>query len=608
MPSLEDYRKGGEGMTLWCEENMYAKIYLPGSDVSTWWPMGDLPKKPNPETGRSYHYMWEKQKESLHEALLMRNGRFIHRLIVYCWQRGEGKSYLACLIQLWKFFCWPAQQIMLGANSKDQVKFVHYDIMRDLIVNSPNLRKIVGDKNIQEKEIRLTSKKRVVSIIRSISSFSGIVSNITGYTFSEIFDMKNPKFFVQLDGSIRNMPNALGVIDSTVSDKQHVLYRLYKTFEKGEDETLYFHHRSSKKGDFRDYWHPFMSRSQLDSYKSKFPPAEFARYFRNTWEAGSTQVFTPDMIEAMGYIGLDGLYCVGEEIRNVIAKRIKHEESLEEKKERHDGDEWRNRHNIDKLNYRLTPLETVYELCDSQKRPTLAPVAALEDLGRAFETDWAIIVGIDRSDPMKDEKETGARTIVSVIAKGLPFSKNNIELFSQEGVAHKYIYFVMHIAYAPTASLEEIKDIIKDVSNEYDGIDCLCSERWGMWDMVGWCEEQNITFEPINNTYGVQKAMFSEFFTTCRTGRFKCPRCYVEGSKSGDIFREEMALFDHNIDKKWYGSPEKTEKYGVQDDVMYATGLAIYGGRNLGITDFRERKGTLYFGEIYQGRNLLGSY
>lgn len=608
MPTLEDFRNGGEGMTLWCEENVYAKIYLPGSDVSTWWPMGDLPKKPNPDTGRSYHYMWEMQKEILHEALVMRNGRFKHRLIVFCWQRGEGKSYLACLTQLWKFFCWPAQQIMLGANSKDQVKFVHYDIMRDLIINSPNLKRIVGEKNIQEKEIRLTSKKRVVSIIRSISSFSGIVSNITGYTFSEIFDMKNPKFFVQLDGSIRNMPNALGAIDSTVSDKSHVLYRLYNTWREDKDPTLYFSYRFSKKGSYKDYYHPFMSKNQLESYKSKFPPAEFARYFKNTWEAGSTQVFTNDIIEAMLYIGLDGVYTLGEEVRTVIANRHKIEETLEEKVQRMDKDTFRVEHQIEKSLRRLTSIETIYQMKDSYNRPIITPVSALEELTRIFETDWSILVGVDRSDPMKVNKGLGARTMISVIAKGLPFSKDNVEMFSKEGASHKYIYFLLHIAHASTSSLEEIKEVLKEVSEEYDGIDALCSERWGMWDLVGWCEEQNIYFDAVTGTYTVQRAMFTEFYNACRSCRFKAPRCYVEGSKSGDIFREEMGLFDHNIDKKWYGSPEKSENYGVQDDCMYATGYAIYAGREIGVLDFRERKGLHHFGEMYQNKALVGRY
>jgi len=63
---------------------------------------------------------------------------------------------------------------------------------------------MVGRKNIQEKQIRLRDKEnRTVSFIKCVSSFSGILSNITGYAFSEIFQMKDPEFFTQIDGSIR---------------------------------------------------------------------------------------------------------------------------------------------------------------------------------------------------------------------------------------------------------------------------------------------------------------------------------------------------------------------------------------------------------------------
>jgi hypothetical protein len=614
MATLEDYRNGGEGLSLWCEENVYAKIYLPGSDVSTWWPMGDLPKKPNPDTGRSYHYMWERQKEVLCEAFEMSNGAFKHRLIVFCWPRGEGKSYLSCLSQLWKFFCWPAQQIMLGANSKDQVKFVHYDIMRDLIVNSPRLKKIVGERNIQEKEIRLQSRGRVVSIIRSISSFSGIVSNITGYTFSEIFDMKNPKFFVQLDGSIRNMPNAFGTIDSTVSEKTHVLRRLYETFEKGADNSLYFSHRVSKKASFKDFWHPFMTKDQLDSYRNRFPPAEFSRYFRNTWEAASSQLFTPDIVDAMGYIGLDGIFSLGQDVRKLLEKRNSLVEQLEEGKPGGSGkriaqtDEWKLKTEISRINKRLTPVDSIYTLRDSYGRPFLATVDVLDTLSQAFETDWAIAVGIDRSDPLKADLSVGARTIISVVAKGLPYSRNNLDLFNQEGANLNYVYFLLHLAHCPSSSLEEIKEVLKEVADEYQGIDTVCSEKWGIWDLVPWCEEQGMKIDPITSTYNVQKAMFTEFFTACRTCRFKAPTVHVEGSKSPDILREEMLLFDHNMDKKWFGSPEKRETFGVQDDAVYSVGLAFYGGRLLNLSDFRQRKGALFLGQMISASGLSGKY
>ena len=303
-----NYRDGAEGMIQWCEDFIYIPIYPEGSDIAIWTPMHSLPTEKNADTGKSYRYIWEGQKEVLREALRMENKRFIYRLIVLCWMRGEGKSLLACLIQLWKFFNWPRQQIMLGANSKDQIKFVHYDIMRDIIINSPKLlRRVGGKRNIQEKEVRLKdSLGNVRSIFRSISSFSGIVSNITGYTFSEIFDMKKPKFFTQLDGSIRNIPNALGIIDSTVSEKTHILYQLFINYTQGKTTTVFFSYRYSKEGLPEDYWNPNMDKAQLDDYRAKFPFGDYERYFLNLWSAGTQRVFTEEMVEMTKYLGIDG--------------------------------------------------------------------------------------------------------------------------------------------------------------------------------------------------------------------------------------------------------------------------------------------------------------
>jgi hypothetical protein len=178
-------------------------------------------------------------------------------------------SLLACLIQMWKFWCFPRQKIVLAANSKDQTKFVHFDIIREVIWNSPVLLREIGADNIQEKEIRFKpTGKGVSSFIRPMSSYSGIVSNITGYTFSEIFDMKKPRFFTQLDGSIRNIPNALGTIDSTVSAKTHILYQLYQSFISHKLSSIFFSYYCSKLALQEDYHNPNMTQTQLDDYKS----------------------------------------------------------------------------------------------------------------------------------------------------------------------------------------------------------------------------------------------------------------------------------------------------------------------------------------------------
>lgn len=605
---MSDYTHGAEGMIKWCEEFVHVPIYPEGSDVAVWYPIGRLPKEVNPKTHKSYHSIWQAQKDILREALRMENNRFVYRLVVLCWMRGEGKSLLACLIQLWKFFNFNRQQIMLGANSKDQVKFVHYDIMRDIIFNSPQLLKRVGKRNIQEKEIRLKdSRGRINSLIRSISSFSGIVSNITGYTFSEIFDMKNPRFFVQLDGSIRNMPNALGVIDSTVSDKLHVLYQLYHGYITGKTKTVFFSYRKSNTGVQEDYWNPYMDEDQLNDYRTKFPFGEFERYFLNLWSAGHIKVFSEEMIEETGYIGCNGKYMNHPEIAKSIEKKYHLLNMKAERMEKGFTDDIEELDDgLNQVEERLIPIEKVYFLKNHHGIPTMAIVENLESLGQLLDTDWAVGVGIDMADPMAVRSR--ARTIVTITAKGLVGSRSNPYLYDVEGATPHYCYFLIHAINVENHSLETIKTLVDHCASEYDGIDTLCGERWGIWDMQPWCEERDITFDPIYPTYDRQREAFKELYTIMNEGRVKVPPLAIPGSKKENIFLEEAGIFDHDPDKRWFGSPEKQEKYGIQDDFIYSMAWCIYGMRFLNTTDFRPRKGTMSFGVFIANRELVGRY
>ena len=608
LSSLSEYRNGGEGMCLWCDENVRIPIYPEGDDIAIWTPLSKLPTDPHPITGKSYMSMWEEQKKILRECLAMEDGRFLYNLIVFCWMRGEGKSLDACLIQLWKFFCWPRQQIMLGANSKDQVKFVHYDIMRDIIFNSPNLLRLIGKKNIQEKEVRLKDKRgRVSSLIRSISSFSGIVSNITGFTFSEIFDMKNPKFFVQLYGSIRNMPNALGVIDSTVSNKQHVLFDLYTQFTEGKTRKIYFHHRQSRNGVMEDFWNPNMDQNQLEDYRITFPFGEFERYFKNTWSAGTSKVFTAEMIEEIGIMGvkggtlnhLDTASSIAEKAKAVIMQSdIKKKGLMEglillDKK-------------ISVIQKSWKFVDNVYSLSDRFNKPRMATIQELESLGDLLDTDWVILGGADMADPMA--LRSNAKTIFIAIAKGLPGSRSTPYIEPTETGNPDYVYFVLFVANIEDHSLITMKNVIDTAHNEYDGLDSLCGERWGMWDLVPWCEERDIYFEAVYPNYARQKEVFKELYTLVSTGRLKSPIVVVPGAKNEDILREEAGVFDHDPDEKWYGSPEKSERYGIQDDSIYSLGWSIYGGRLLSHEDFRSRKSGYSFGSFFGNAGLAGKY
>jgi len=609
-PKSINYRDGAEGMIKWVDDHVYIPIYPEGSDIAVWTPMKDLPTEKNPKTGKSYRDIWDGQKEVLREALKMENKRFVYRLIVLCWMRGEGKSLLACLIQLWKFFNWPRQQIMLGANSKDQVKFVHYDIMRDIIVNSPKLfARVGGKRNIQEKEIRLKdSAGNIRSIVRSISSFSGIVSNITGYTFSEIFDMKKPKFFTQLDGSIRNIPNAFGVIDSTVSEKTHILYQLYINFIQGKTTTVFFSYRYSKEGLPEDYWNPNMDKSQLDDYKAKFMFGDFERYFLNLWSAGTQRVFSEEMVEMTKYLGMDGqLLNTSTMVEELQRKNhlIEVMTDISGKGFADGGEETAGK--IDEIYLRMVPVSGTYRLSDKYGQPKMATMENLVTLSNLFDTDWVLTAGSDYGDPYAVRGL--ARTLAIILAKGLPGSRSRpFEALLTPDTAPKWIYVTLLVSDVDSHSGDVVKQLYEAAHIEFGGLDVMCSERYGAWDMEKWCEERDIEFQPIFPTYDRQRDAFKQVLEATKEGRFKCPELAIAGSKKEDIRDEEMESFDHDSEKRWFGSIEKFEKYGIQDDFMFALGWAFYGARLKGIDDFRIRKAITNFGHFIQNPDLLGTY
>jgi hypothetical protein len=90
--------------------------------------------------------------------------------------------------------------------------------------------------------------------------------------------------------------------------------------------------------------------------------------------------------------------------------------------------------------------------------------------------------------------------------------------------------------------------------------------------------------------------MFTEIGLAYKQGRFKAPNLAVMGYSGEDLLMEEAMNFDHDADSKWFGSPEKSKKDGIQDDSMYTVGACIMGGRDITAIDFRERRTKINFG------------
>ena len=613
--SNQEYRNGGDGFIQWVEDKICLPIATKESDVTEWRRFKDFPEY--------WGEIWHEQKKILRRALEMKDGEFLYRLIILMWPRGEGKSVLTILIQLWRFFNFPRMSIILGANSVGQVKFHHFDNMVNIIVHSPDLLDVVGRKNLQQKQIQMRDKDgEVTSFIRPVSSFTGIYSGCTGYVFNEFHQAKKFKFFTEIDSSMRGVRNGLGVIDTTVAPKTHILYKMYQSARNKKDKFLFYSFRVTK-GLSSQFWNPMINQDYLESQKERLPFGEYERFYLNTWAAGSERVFTDEMVEAINYFGVDkqlGTHAVlmkmlleknkllaqekkmiGEgDDEDLLEERIKTASIAPQLYEKH-------KYRFEEFDRRVWPVEDVYSLKSPNDLPVMAELDALVKLGDMYDTHWAVLAGIDRADPMKTR--TAARTVVCALAKGLAGSRSFPYPVDESG-SPRYIYFLLHLVEIEDNSIEKIKDVLVAMHDAYDGIDAMGSERWGVVDLKGWCEDRDIKPIIYYPTYSRQRTMFAEMYLAYKTGRFKTPPLCVRGSKGDDILKEEASIFDHNPEatKGKFGSPEKTERYGIQDDAMFSVGSAIFGGLELGVDAFRERTGIVDFGQFYSAEGYQGRY
>jgi hypothetical protein len=109
-----------------------------------------------------------------------------------------------------------------------------------------------------------------------------------------MFDMKKPKFFSQLHGSTRNVPNRLVVIDTTVSDKQHILYQLYQASKKGKEKHCFS--LSVQHQRITGITGIHMTKTQLDSYRRLYPKQNLKGFLEHLGMANA-RMFTEEMVQ-----------------------------------------------------------------------------------------------------------------------------------------------------------------------------------------------------------------------------------------------------------------------------------------------------------------------
>jgi hypothetical protein len=617
MNEMRRYQSGPDGCCAWMSDNMCAKIIPKGSKVHQWVLLKDLPNDKD-KYGRSFMGMWKRQQEVIQEALALDgSGNYKHNLICLVWPRGLGKSFLAIGLSLYRFFCFSYQKIYYSANSREEIATLHYNEAKTYILNSPKLVEIVGERNVQEGKIKIiVGAKTSMNEIKTLPITSGIVSNASVVTQSEVFKMEDDNFFAMWYGSLRGTPNALGIIDSTASDKEHWLYKkLYLGAKKNPNGKIYFNYFGFKNPEAKKFWHPDITTEELNSYKIVFTKYNFRRFFQNLWGIKKDGLFAESHLKAISYLGANGVPIN----HDVVVKQL---ETIKEKSkvlhvQRLQPNPNRRQELAEIARDQLMPVREYIDLGgyteDKETTlrqpayfPKLTDVKKITDL---LNTDrFSLLVGIDRAQPNK-VGTSGARTIVVWMAKipaGAVF--NGL-------IDDPFLYFMLGVAIVGNSMTSPIILLLDRIHREFS-IDFISADSYLFGDISTWCDVQHIPWQSKTATLPVQAQGFGALITAIHNGLFKAPPIPVGGSSSGDILREELRTFDElgqhkQSGVKRYGSPTKDKPGGVQDDCIDAIGTAIFGG--LGITTdsmgnkFESARNNIKFMPMVPGYPLIQS-
>jgi hypothetical protein len=538
--------------------------------------------------------LWDHQIKFVKEAFKLKpSGDYWYNLIVACWERGESKTFTIALMVIFRFFNRFGEVINLASESKELASFIHYNLIKGIINNTPELAKTPG-LDVKEKEIALLrGPGDPVCVMKAVPTSSGLLPGTTCAVFTELHKFKDRQFFIDFWSSTRATPNAMTLVDTTVATKGHIVYSLWETYCSGEDPLLYFDH---KQDDIRN---PETTPEQLNSFKRQMLPQEYAMYFRNRWEDALGSLFFPNAVKKIGLAG------VKVDNTEVLGQSKELDEALLElddlKQER--ADLVRAEISATVITDRIDAIESSLITMDSlYKIP--ATREDLDMLQKKFGVGLMIGVGLDRSKLIGNMPD---RTVLSCVARGIV----------DENLS---IYFLLDIFIPNAPKSMFLQDKLIEWELEYDYIDKVTSEEYQAQDFHLWLEDQGYESEFVSATYKKQEELFTLSGHIINDGNLKSPTIpyYLDDngdsrmgySNRNDIFTEELGVFIFDPSKRSFGAPEKRKKSAPKDDCVYSVSWAIYACQGEDLADIKARalNASGDFIEIIPGNNMIGDY
>lgn len=207
--------------------------------------------KPRILTVRNNFEVWEptnNQRKRIDEILKTdQEESFIHSMSLLIEPRRHGKSTIFALILLWLFCSRKHYVIQLLGNSQWHCEKTQFNLILQIIENTPKLNTLIPPKNRLIREVRNPRTKSVIRMPEGTSTTSAFGSKINVLWVSDLHASPDITVFNSVQASLLDSQDSLLFIDSNISYTDSVVDSLFS--ESKTDPSIYAHHTEYKNFD-----------------------------------------------------------------------------------------------------------------------------------------------------------------------------------------------------------------------------------------------------------------------------------------------------------------------------------------------------------------------
>ena len=238
-----------------------------------------------------------KQKKAI-EAILNANkaGFFKHAISLLVWPRRHGKSTIMALICLFFLTSRDNYTVQLLGNTEGHSRKVQYKTLVKIIMNTPALKKMIPEDQIQKFEISHKKRNSVIQMMSGNNVAAAFGDRIDLLWVSDFHACLDLEPYNALQASLLDSEGSMLLIDSNVDPVDGHVHAIQK--EAKGDPSIYASHIQYR--DIRHYCKAapsWIDRAKARRLERTTLPADFKRDILGQRSDAQNSLFPSDVIE-----------------------------------------------------------------------------------------------------------------------------------------------------------------------------------------------------------------------------------------------------------------------------------------------------------------------